>query len=237
MNHAIAGRVFQPGCHNAPDDYPIPDQLTIVDHPLVRHAVTLLRQSNLALATYREATRQLSLMLLYEAIRALPERKVPMQTMLSDRCLGFVAETETLAAVAILRAGLSLVDGLEALVPGVPVGYLGLQRDEQTAIASNYYAKLPPLENRHVLILDPMLATGGSALQALASIRDRSPQSVTLVTIISAPEGVDRVVATHPWVHIFTGMLDRCLNAQAFIVPGLGDFGDRWHGTDGTGGV
>lgn len=234
MNHVIAGWLFQAGRHNGPDDYPIPDQLTIVDHPLVRHAVTQLRNPDLDLATYRQATRQLSLMLLYEAIRALPERRMPMRTMLSDRCLGFQAETETLAAVAILRAGLSLVDGLEALVPGVPVGYLGLQRDEQTAIASSYYAKLPPLENRHVLILDPMLATGGSAVQALDAIRKGDPQSVTLVTIIAAPEGVDRVVATHPWVHIFTGMLDQCLNDQAFIVPGLGDFGDRWHGTDGV---
>lgn len=202
--------------------------LTIVDHPLARHLLTELRDRVTVPARFRTLAKQLTAILVLEATRDLRTNARPVETPLEP------TEGSALAgivAVPILRAGLGMVEAVTELFPEVGLGHIGLERDEQTLQPSSYYEKLPPLNGRHVLLLDPMLATGGSAIRAANSIMGRAPASVRMVCIVAAPEGVKALEAAHPGVPLVAAALDRELNEQGYILPGIGDFGDRLFGT------
>ncbi|HEY0965932.1 MAG TPA: uracil phosphoribosyltransferase [Opitutaceae bacterium] len=203
--------------------------LHILDHPLGTHALTHLRDQTTKPATFRTLAHQVSLLLALEATRDLALRAQPTQTPL-ETITGRVL-AQGLVVVPILRAGLGMVQPFTDLFPEVSVGYVGLERDHETAVARSYYCKLPPLAGKRVICVDPMLATGGSAVQALTLLRERGATDLRMVCIVSAPEGVKAVESAHPDVPIFTGALDRELNAKKYILPGLGDFGDRLYGT------
>ncbi len=203
--------------------------LHVLQHPLAAHALTHLRDRTTKPATFRTLAHQLGLLLALESTRDLPTRAQTVDTPLEAHSGQVLAHG--LVAVPILRAGLGLVQPYLDLFPDVAVGYVGLERDHQTAVARSYYRKLPPLTGKRVLCLDPMLATGGSAVQALDLLREAGATDLVLVVIVAAPEGVAAVEAAHPTVPIYTAVLDRELNAQKYILPGLGDFGDRLYGT------
>ncbi|HTJ79991.1 MAG TPA: uracil phosphoribosyltransferase [Rariglobus sp.] len=203
--------------------------LHVLDHPLGAHILTHLRDRTTTPATFRTLAHQVSLLLALEATRDLATRDHIVETPL-EKITGRVL-ARPLAIVPILRAGLGMVQPFTELFPNVSVGYVGLERDHTTAIARSYYQKLPPLAGKRAIVVDPMLATGGSAVQALDVLRAAGATELSLVCIVSSPEGVRAVEAAHPTVHIFTAALDRELNAKKYILPGLGDFGDRLYGT------
>lgn len=203
--------------------------VTLVDHPLAGHLLAQLRAQDTPPPVFRTLAKRLALALALEAIRDLPTEEVPVRTPLEDttgRVLG------DLVAVPILRAGLGMLEAVTELFPEVAVGYIGLERDEASLRPQSYYRKLPAVRGRHVLILDPMLATGGSGSAATSAVREGDPASIRFVCVVSAPEGIARMEADHPDVPIFTAAIDRQLNEHGYIVPGLGDFGDRLFGTE-----
>jgi uracil phosphoribosyltransferase len=204
--------------------------LTVVDHPLASALLTRLRDKRTGPAEFRSVTRRLGAILVVEATRDLPVVPAEVQTPL-EPFTGSVLGVD-LVAIPVLRAGLGLLDAVTDLYPQTMVGYLGLERDEETHEPRDYYAKLPPLSGRHALLLDPMLATGGSGSAAATHVKAAKPRGLTFVCVVAAPEGVTRMEADHPDVSIVTGALDRQLNANAYILPGLGDFGDRLYGTE-----
>ena len=202
----------------------------VVEHPLVHDALVTLRDARTAPEVFRRMAVRISLLLAAEATRDLPASPVTVQTPLGP------AEGRRVSAdvvvVPVLRAGLGMLDAILELIPGARVGHIGLQRDEMTAIASQYYSKLPAhLGESYVLMIDPMLATGGSAVAALDLIKRAGGTEVRMICIVAAPEGVALVEKHHPDVHIYTPAIDRGLNDHKYIVPGLGDFGDRLYGT------
>ncbi len=202
----------------------------MIDHPLVHDALMELRDVGTAPPAFRRAATRISLLLAAEALRTLPTTVTTVATPLGPAD-GRVVRTDVVV-VPVLRAGLSMVDAVLQLVPSARVGHIGLQRDEATAVASRYYAKLPPdIGNSRVLMVDPMLATGGSSATAIDLVKARGARSIALVCVISAPDGVAFLEDRHPDVEIYTPVVDRELNAHKFIVPGLGDFGDRLYGT------
>ncbi len=206
--------------------------LHLVDHPLVHDALVTLRGADTPPGTFRLAARRISLLLAAEAFRRLPTEAVKVHTPLYPPA----AEGRRIACgvtvVPVLRAGLGMLDAVLELLPGARVGHIGLQRDEMTAVASQYYAKLPPhIEQTSVIVVDPMLATGGSAVAALDVLRRAGARTICIVCIVAAPEGVSFVERHHPEVEIYTPVVDNGLNRQKYIVPGLGDFGDRLYGT------
>lgn len=203
--------------------------LHVLSHPLADHALTHLRDTTTKPATFRLLAHQVGLLLALEATRDLPTRPLAVNTPLEPHVGRVLAEG--LVIVPILRAGLGMVQPWIDLFPEVSVGYVGLERDHDTAVARSYYRKLPPLAGKRVLCLDPMLATGGSAVTALDLLRSAGATDLALVVIVAAPEGVATVHAAHPDVPVFTAALDRELNAKKYILPGLGDFGDRLYGT------
>ena len=203
--------------------------LTILNHPLAAHILSHLRDRTTKPATFRTLSYQISLLLALEATRDLATQDHVIDTPL-ERVTTRVL-SRSLAVVPILRAGLGMVQPFTDLFPDVSVGYVGLERDHTTAVARSYYQKLPPLAGKRVLVVDPMLATGGSAVQALNALRAEGATDLILVCIVSSPEGVRVVKASHPKVPIFTAALDRELNAKKYILPGLGDFGNRLYGT------
>jgi len=203
--------------------------LHVLNHPLGAHILTHLRDRTTKPATFRTLAYQISLVLALEATRDLATRDHLIDTPL-ETTIGRVL-SRPLAIVPILRAGLGMVQPFTDLFPDVSVGYVGLERDHTTAVARSYYQKLPPLAGKRVIVVDPMLATGGSAVQALDVLRAAGATELSLVCIVSAPEGVRAVEAAHPTVPIFTAALDRELNEKKYILPGLGDFGDRLYGT------
>jgi len=205
--------------------------LHVLDHPLAAHVITHLRDQTTKPATFRTLTYQISLLLAIEATRDLATEEKAIETPL-EPFVGRVLSRLPLVVVPILRAGLGMVEPFLDLFPDVSVGYVGLERDHATAVARNYYCKLPPVTgSRRVLIVDPMLATGGSAVQAIEVLRAHGAADISLVSIVSAPEGVAEVESHFPALPIFTAALDRELNAKKYILPGLGDFGDRLYGT------
>ena len=205
--------------------------LHVLDHPLAAHIITHLRDKTTRPATFRTLSYQITLLLAIEATRSLKTESKLIETPL-EACNGRVLAQQPLIIVPILRAGLGMVQPFVDLFPDVSVGYIGLERDHTTAIARSYYCKLPPLAGgSRVLIVDPMLATGGSAVQALEVARAHGAADLALVSIVAAPEGVAAVEAKFPEVPIYTAALDRALNARKYILPGLGDFGDRLYGT------
>ncbi|MDD2762927.1 MAG: uracil phosphoribosyltransferase [Opitutaceae bacterium] len=203
--------------------------LTIIQHPLGIHVLTHLRDKTTKPALFRTLSHQLTLLLALEATRDLATEEKAVDTPLESTTGRVLAKP--LAVVPILRAGLGMVEPFLELFPDICVGYIGLERDHVTAIAHSYYCKLPPLEGRRVLVVDPMLATGGSAVQALEVVKAAGARDLALVCIVAAPEGVALVAQRHPAVPIFTAALDRELNGKKYILPGLGDFGDRLYGT------
>lgn len=202
----------------------------IVEHPLARHLVTRLRDVGTEPAQFRTLTDQLSVLLALEATRDLPLQSVSVETPL-ERTEGWALCGGPLVVVAILRAGLGMLPAVVALFPEVAVGYIGLERDHTTAVASSYYRKLPPVAGRTTLLVDPMLATGGSACQAIDAVKAAGGADIRLLCVVAAPEGVGAVHERHPDVPIIGAVLDRELDARKYILPGLGDFGDRLYGT------
>jgi uracil phosphoribosyltransferase len=201
----------------------------IVEHPLAKHLVTHLRDTTTRPALFRTISNHLTVLLALEATRDLPTRTRPVETPL-ETVEGTILD-KGLIVVPILRAGLGMLGPIVELFPEVTVGYIGLARDETTAIASPYYCKLPPIRDRVTLIVDPMLATGGSACQAITAVKEAGATDIRLVCVVAAPEGVQAVEAQHPDVAIIGAALDRELNDRKYILPGLGDYGDRLYGT------
>jgi uracil phosphoribosyltransferase len=203
--------------------------VTVVDHPLAQHLLLALRDVTTSPALFRSLTKRLTTVLMMEATRDLPTEERSVQTPL-EKTSG-TALAQPIVAVPILRAGLGMLDAVVELFPEVRVGYLGLERDEATFQPSEYYAKLPPLDDARTFVWARMLATGGSAKAALDSVKGAGAGSVRMVSVVSAPEGVKVLEESHPDVDIFTSTVDRELNDAAYILPGLGDFGDRLFGT------
>lgn len=202
----------------------------LVTHPVVQDALTTLRDTRTAREEFRRTARRISLLIAAEATRDLRTAGVTVQTPLEPS--PGVRLAGDLVVVPVLRAGLGMLDAVLELIPTARVGHIGLQRDEATAIASRYYARLPELRGEtHVLMVDPMLATGGSAVAGLDLLTAAGARRIRLACVVAAPEGVAAVERAHPDVHIYTPVVDRALNAVKFILPGLGDFGDRLYGT------
>ncbi len=205
-------------------------RITIVSHPLVQHALTHLRDRNSDAETFQRHARVATQVLALEVLRDLPLRDQPIETPLEPLTGRVLAESTIF--VPVLRAGLAMLDAITSFLPGSKVGFVGMERDEQTAIARRYYNKLPThLEASLTVILDPMLATGGSVLAALALLREQGASDIRVATIVTAPEGVRLINRLYPDVQLYTCALDRALNERKYIVPGLGDFGDRYFGT------
>lgn len=203
----------------------------VMDHPLIQHKLTILRNEKTSSKEFRALISEISTLMCYEATRDLPLKEVETKTPLT------VAKTKVLAGkklafVPILRAGLGMVDGVLSLVPSARVGHIGLYRDPETLMPVEYYCKLPAdIEHREVIVLDPMLATGGSAIDAISQIKLRNPMNIKFMCIIAAPEGLEALQKAHPDVDVYIGSLDSHLNDHGYIVPGLGDAGDRIFGT------
>lgn len=203
----------------------------IADHPLIQHKVTILRDENTSSKQFRELIREITGLMCYEATRDLPTCEVTVKTPLCETKSKKIAGRK-LAFVPILRAGLGMVDGAVELVPSARIGHIGLYRDETTLKPVEYYCKLPgDIGERDVIVLDPMLATGGSAVDAIGQIKQRKPRSIKFMCIIAAPEGLETLQKAHPDVQIYCAALDDHLNEHGYIVPGLGDAGDRIFGT------
>lgn len=202
--------------------------LTIIDHPLSRHYLTVLRDRHTTPEQFRAASRRLTYLLIHEATAEVPLTQVEITTPL-ENTLGH--QLQGVVAVAVLRAGLGMLDAVVDLIPGVKVGFAGLQRDEETALPMEYYFKLPDLSDSVVLILEPMLATGGSLSWAVEKTKEKGATDLTALCVVAAPEGVARMYRDHPDVRIVTAALDRELSPRFYIRPGLGDMGDRLFGT------
>lgn len=205
--------------------------LHIIDHPLIQHKLTIMRSKNTSSKDFRELLDEISMLMGYEVTRDLPLENVEITTPIQKATFKRIAGKK-LAIVPILRAGLGMVDGLLKLVPVARVGHIGLYRDPDTHEPVEYYCKMPAdIKDRLVIIVDPMLATGGSASDAITMVKAKGATNVRLMCLVSAPEGVAKVQKAHPDVEIFTAALDEKLNDHAYIVPGLGDAGDRIFGT------
>lgn len=206
-------------------------KVVIFDHPLIQHKLSILRDARTSTKDFRELVNEISMLMLFEATRDLPTEDIEVQTPVGLAECKQIAGRK-MAFVPILRAGLGMVDGLLKLVPGARVGHIGLYRDEETLQPVEYYCKLPKdVEKRDVFVVDPMLATGGSAIDAISQIKLRKPRSVKFLCMIAAPEGLEKLKEAHPDVDIFCAGLDSHLNENGYIVPGLGDAGDRIFGT------
>lgn len=205
--------------------------VNIINHPLVKHKITLMRDEKAGTREFRILVEEVAMLMGYEAMRDLPTEDVEVKTPITTRKLPMLCGKK-LAIVPILRAGLGMVSGLLALVPSAKVGHIGLYRDEVTHEPHEYYCKLPDrINERLVIVCDPMLATGGSAIQAVDFLKDKGCKNIKFMCIIAAPEGLDALRTAHPDIDIYVGNLDEKLNEDAYIVPGLGDAGDRIFGT------
>lgn len=201
-----------------------------MDHPLIKHKITMLRDERTTVKDFRELANEIALLMGYEATKDLELTDIKVKTPITET-MGKTIDKQV-ALVPILRAGLGMVDALMSLIPAAKIGHVGLYRDPETHEPVEYYCKLPTdIEKRQVLVLDPMLATGGSAVAAIDFIKKRGAKKIKLVNIIGAPEGVEAVSKAHPDVDIYIGALDEKLNENCYIVPGLGDAGDRLFGT------
>ena len=205
--------------------------LHVIDHPLIQHKLTIMRDKNTSTKDFRELLNEISLLMGYEITRDLPLEEVEVETPLCVAKMKKISGKK-LAVVPILRAGLGMVDGLLKLVPSARVGHIGLYRDPETHLPVEYYCKMPPdIGERLVVVVDPMLATGGSAADAITMVKKRGAKNVLLMCLVAAPEGVKKVAEEHPDVDVYVASLDECLNDHAYIIPGLGDAGDRIFGT------
>ncbi len=205
--------------------------LTVVEHPLIQHKLTLMRQRDTSTASFRRLLREISLLLAYEVTRDLPMTMIPIETPLTSMQAP-VLRGKKLVLVSILRAGNGLLDGVLELIPAARVGYIGLYRDEATLQPVQYYAKVPAdLDARVTIVLDPMLATGNSSAAAVTLLKETGATDIRFLCLLAAPEGAARMAAAHPDVPVITAAIDSHLNEKGYIVPGLGDAGDRMFGT------
>lgn len=203
----------------------------VLDHPLIRHKVAIIRDQNTTTKQFREVIEEIATLMAFEAFKDVPTQKVTIETPLESVEQTIVKEN-SIAIVPILRAGLGMVNGILTLFPAAKVGHIGMYRNEETLEPQEYYCKLPSgIEDKVVMLVDPMLATGGSACDAIAQLKKRGCKHIKFLAIIGAPEGLDVVATAHPDVDIYLSTLDRCLNENGYILPGLGDAGDRIFGT------
>ena len=202
-----------------------------MDHPLLQHKLSILRDENTGVKDFREVVSEIATLMCYEATRDLPLEEVEIKTPITTAKFKTIAGKK-LAIVPVLRAGLGMVDGILTLIPSAKVGHIGLYRDHDTLKPVEYYNKLPQdIEERDVIVLDPMLATGGSAIDAITIVKRSHPKSIKFLCVIAAPEGLKALTEAHPDVQIYCAAVDRCLNENGYILPGLGDAGDRIFGT------
>ena len=208
------------------------DNVVIFDHPLIRHKIAILRDEKTSMKEFRELVEEITTLMTYECLKeGVPTTEIEVKTPL-ETCKQQVVKDNAIAIVPILRAGLGMVNGIHVLFPSARVGHIGMYRDEETLEPQSYYCKLPAeIEEKLVLVVDPMLATGGSACDAIKLLKDRGCKHIKFMAIIGAPEGISRVAEAHPDVDIYVSTLDRCLNDKGYILPGLGDAGDRLFGT------
>ncbi|MCL6515825.1 uracil phosphoribosyltransferase [Alicyclobacillus sp.] len=206
-------------------------RLHVLDHPLIQHKLTYIRSKDTGTKEFRQLVQEVAMLMAYEITRDLPLTDTTVETPVGTaHCR--VIEGKTLALVPVLRAGLGMVDGILAMIPNAKVGHIGLYRDPQTLQPVEYYCKLPPnVEERDVIVIDPMLATGGSAVAAIDAVKERGASAIKLMCLVAAPAGVERVQSAHPDVDIYVAAVDEGLNDHGYIVPGLGDAGDRLFGT------
>lgn len=207
------------------------ENVTYIDHPLVQHKISMLRKKTTGTNEFRTLVEEIATLMGYEALRDLPLEDIEVETPI-ETCMTPMLAGKKLAIVPILRAGLGMVNGVLSLVPSAKIGHIGLYRDEETHEPHEYFCKLPnPIEQRTIVVTDPMLATGGSAVAAIDFIKQHGGKHIKFMCIIAAPEGVKKLHEAHPDVQIYVGHLDRELNENAYICPGLGDAGDRIFGT------
>ncbi|HSM16070.1 MAG TPA: uracil phosphoribosyltransferase [Gemmatimonadales bacterium] len=205
--------------------------LTVLDHPLIQHKLTLLRGAGKSTRDFKQLVNEIAMLMAYEVTKDLPTEEVDVETPL-ERTTGRQVAGKKLALVPILRAGLGMVDGITQLIPSARVGHIGIYRDHESLQPVSYYFKVPPGgEERDFIVLDPMLATGGSASAAITKLKEAGARRVRLLSLVAAPEGVARMLNDHPDVPVFVAALDRGLNDRGYILPGLGDAGDRLFGT------
>ena len=205
--------------------------VSYMTHPLIKHKITLLRKTSTGTNEFRKLIEEIAMLMGYEALADLPTADIEVETPI-EKTVQPVINGKKLAVVPILRAGLGMVNGILALVPSAKVGHIGLYRDTETHLPQEYYCKLPEaIDERQVVLVDPMLATGGSAIAAVDFIKARGGRKIKFMSIIAAPEGVSALMKAHPDIQLYVGCLDRCLNDNDYICPGLGDAGDRIFGT------
>ena len=206
-------------------------KVMVFDHPLIQHKVSLMRDKNTPVKEFRALAREVAMLMTYEVTRDLPTREVEIETPICPAEVRMLAGKK-LAIIPILRAGLGFVDGMLEMIPSAKVGHVGLYRDPETHEPVEYYCKLPEdIDKRRVIIVDPMLATGGSAIATVDSVKKRGAKEISLMFLIAAPEGIEALTSAHPDVDIYIAAKDEGLNENAYIVPGLGDAGDRIFGT------
>ena len=206
-------------------------KVCVFDHPLIQHKLSILREKSTSVKEFRELISEIAMLMCYEATRDLPLEEIEIETPVAKAKVKHIAGKK-LAIVPILRAGLGMVDGMVSMMPNVKVGHIGLFRDPETLEPVKYYFKMPPdIEERDVIVVDPMLATGGSASAAIQFLKDDGVKHIKLMCIIGCPEGIARIQKDHPDVDIYVAACDERLNEHAYIVPGLGDAGDRIFGT------
>ena len=203
----------------------------IMDHPLIKHKISMLRDKNTGTNEFRKLIEEIAVLMGYEALRDLPLEDVEIETPI-EKCKSPMIAGKKLAVVPVLRAGLGMVNGITTLVPSAKIGHIGLYRDPETHEPHEYYCKLPdPIEQRLIVLTDPMLATGGSAIAAITMLKEKGVNNIRFLCLLAAPEGLKALSEAHPDVDIYVGALDECLNEHGYIVPGLGDAGDRIFGT------
>ena len=206
-------------------------KVVVFDHPLIQHKLSIMRDKNTGCKEFRELLDEIAMLMVYEVTRDLPTEEVEVETPICTAKTRMLAG-KPIGIIPILRAGLGMVDGILSLIPNAKVGHIGLYRDPETLNPVEYYCKLPEdAEHRELIVLDPMLATGGSASAAISFIKQRGCNNIRLVNLIAAPEGIEQVRAEHPDLDIYVAALDEKLNEHGYIVPGLGDAGDRLFGT------
>lgn len=208
------------------------ENVTIFDHPLIRHKIALLRDEKTSMKEFRELVEEITTLMTYESLKeGVPTTEIDVKTPL-EVCKQKIVSDNSIVIIPILRAGLGMVNGVHVLFPSAKVGHIGMFRNEETLKPETYYCKLPDrIEEKLVMVVDPMLATGGSACDAIQLLKDKGCKNIKFMAIIGAPEGLSKLAETHPDVDIYVSTLDRCLNENGYILPGLGDAGDRLFGT------
>ncbi len=206
-------------------------KLYVLDHPLIQHKLTFIRDKRTGTKEFRELVDEVAMLMAYEITRDMPLKQVEVETPVA-RCQSYILSGKKIGLVPILRAGLGMVEGILKLIPAAKVGHIGVYRDPETLEPVEYYLKLPSdIKERELIVIDPMLATGGSAAAAISALKKRGAVQIKLMCLVAAPEGVKRIETEHPEVDIYAACVDECLNEKGYIVPGLGDAGDRLFGT------